>query len=203
MTWPDARRPVRRRRALRRTGAPYGRPAILFVCTANRCRSPLAAALMRAVLPDDAAEVTAAGLLPGGEPMPEAGLKVAAEFGLDLRGHVSRRLDVGTARSADVVLTMTRHQAREVVAELPELWPRVFTAKQFTRWLTQHPPVAGLTRDWLSAEAADRSPLELLGADPADDIEDPMGKSAGTWRRVAGELLSAADQLAGALTADR
>lgn len=177
-------------------------PLILFVCTANQCRSPLAMALARAAVPASAARIASAGLLPGGERMPEAGLSAARRLGLDLTGHVSSQVDAETARDADLILTMTRAQARELVAEYPELWPRVFTLKAFARWVAEHEPSAeGLSRRWLEREASDRPRHELLGAAPSDDIADPMGQNAEVWRIVTAELADAINAIAPRLAA--
>lgn len=174
--------------------------ALLFVCTANMCRSPLAAALARRALAGAAVDIDSAGMLPGGRPVPDTGQKVAAAHGLDLRAHRSAELDSALLERADVVLTMTRAQARELVVQQPELWPRVFTVKQFARWLPMHRPHAdGVSRAWLVAAAAHRAPGELLGEDPDDDTQDPMGRSARVWRAVTGELGAAIDEIAVAL----
>ena len=148
--------------------------SLLFVCTANMCRSPLAAAMMRrAVASDRTVEVASAGRLPGGNRVPETGIRVGAERGLDLREHVSTQLEPALLGTADVVLTMTREQARDLVAEDVELWPRVFTVKQFARWLAENPvPAEGLSAAWLSEQASARRGLELIGADDADDVRD-------------------------------
>ena len=63
-------------------------PRILFVCTANRCRSPMAAALLRrdlAALGLDV-DVRSAGLLTPGHAVPTPGRVVAREHGLDVDG---------------------------------------------------------------------------------------------------------------------
>ena len=162
---------------------------VLFVCTANRCRSPLAEALARARAASLPIQFDSAGLLPGGYPMPANGVAVAAELGLDLRDHVSRSIDYASAIEFDVVLTMTREQAREVVAAETTLWPRVFPVKQFTRWLAEHPrPADSDLREWLTEATAERSPTELVGFDPGDDVVDPLTSPPRIWRTIAREL---------------
>lgn len=55
-------------------------PRVLFICTANRCRSPLAEQLMRRALQrlQVDALVASAGFLPGGFATPSVGVRVAA-----------------------------------------------------------------------------------------------------------------------------
>ena len=176
------------------------RPSLLFVCTANMCRSPLAAALARRALSDAGAEVASAGFLPGGHQIPADTVRVATGLGVRLESHQSTQLTPGILALADLVITMTRQQARDLVADDAELWPRVFTIKQFARWITRHrPPAAGLSRAWLEAEASGRHPVEMLGADPDDDVIDPMGHHPRVWNAVAHELVSAVDEIAAAL----
>lgn len=67
-------------------------PAILFVCTGNLCRSPLAAGLLRArVAAHDGWVVDAAGIAAhAGLPSPPHTLTTARELGVDLHGARSR-----------------------------------------------------------------------------------------------------------------
>lgn len=82
---------------------------ILFVCTGNTCRSPLAAAALRDELGEDAGrvEIASAGTAAweGQPPTPESAV-VAAGEGLELSGHRSRRVTPALLRGADLVLVM-------------------------------------------------------------------------------------------------
>ena len=102
---------------------------ILFVCTGNTCRSPMAAGIARTVaaergLTDVVIDSAGAGAnpFPPGVPMPVIGasdgaLLVALEHGIDLGGHRAQPLTRDLVEDADLVLAMgERHLAR--VAEL-------------------------------------------------------------------------------------
>jgi protein-tyrosine-phosphatase len=85
---------------------------VLFVCSGNTCRSPLAAALLHRLL-DEAGRsdisVSSAGTgAYDGSPASEGAYLVALERGLDLSGHRARLLDADVLGSADLVLTMSR-----------------------------------------------------------------------------------------------
>lgn len=83
---------------------------ILFVCTGNTCRSPLAEGLARAEIERRGwkhVEVASAGLSAAqGERATRAGVVVAGRAGIDLKGHRSRPLTPEIAGSADLILAM-------------------------------------------------------------------------------------------------
>lgn len=82
---------------------------VLFVCTGNTCRSPLAAAALRQELGSDGArvEVGSAGTSAWeGQPASEGSQQVARAAGLDLSSHRSRRVSATDLRRADWVFVM-------------------------------------------------------------------------------------------------
>jgi len=81
---------------------------ILFICTGNTCRSPLAEAIARRRW-GDRREFASAGLQAvSGQPASEGSALVAAELGADLATHSSQPLDPVLLRRADWVIGMTR-----------------------------------------------------------------------------------------------
>ncbi len=108
---------------------------LLFVCTGNTCRSPLAAALCRAKLAErlgcraDELEargwrVESAGVAAWpGDPAAPAAVQVAAEFGADLTAHRSRPVSADLLSTATRVVAMTRGHAATVAARFPGIGP--------------------------------------------------------------------------------
>ncbi|HVG44278.1 MAG TPA: low molecular weight protein arginine phosphatase [Longimicrobium sp.] len=83
---------------------------ILFVCTGNTCRSPLAEGIARDEIGRRGwkhVEVASAGLSAGeGQRATRAGVVVAGRAGIDLKKHRSRQLTPALAASADLILAM-------------------------------------------------------------------------------------------------
>jgi protein-tyrosine-phosphatase len=85
---------------------------VLFVCSGNTCRSPLAEALFRRLLDESGRndiEVLSAGTgAYEGSPASEGAYLVAIEAGLDLSAHRARLLDRELVKQADLILAMSR-----------------------------------------------------------------------------------------------
>ncbi|MEQ1503240.1 MAG: low molecular weight phosphotyrosine protein phosphatase [Myxococcota bacterium] len=100
---------------------------LLFVCSGNLCRSPMAAAIARHVAMELAleVEVASAGTLGiVGRPAERRAAAVCREIGLDLADHVSQALTPEWIRWADRIYVMEPAHAtrvRELVPEVGEI----------------------------------------------------------------------------------
>jgi protein-tyrosine phosphatase len=98
---------------------------ILVVCEGNICRSPMAAALMSAALPD--CRVISAGLgALVGKPADEAAVTLMRERGLDLRAHRAEQITRPMSLHSDIILVMEREQRERLQRLYPEVCGRVF-----------------------------------------------------------------------------
>lgn len=176
-------------RYLRSPDPVEGVEQVLFVCHANQCRSPYAEGIARRIAGDASIRFSSAGLISGGRPMPSLGRNVAPEFGLDFDAHRSRELDLHDLSGFDLILTMARAQARELMAADADAWPRIFTLKQFARWIGDNPrPPRVALGPWLDAAAGGRPRATILGASDADDVADPLREPESAWRDMVDDL---------------
>ncbi|MBK7771806.1 MAG: hypothetical protein IPI48_15140 [bacterium] len=152
---------------------------IVFVCTGNSCRSPLAEVLARARYADLPLIFASAGTdAVAGQPASAEACAIARERGLDLEGHRSAPVDARAVADAAWVIGMTRMHAAVLRARLSPQWPgRV--------GLLGAP---GL--DWRTSDVSSTAP-GLTEQDIADpDIADPWRQDLATYRRT-GEQIDA------------
>jgi protein-tyrosine phosphatase len=111
---------------------------LLFVCTGNTCRSPMAEMICRKLiaeklkcrleeLEDRGVIVMSAGVsaMAGTGATPEA-VQVLADRGLDLSSHITQPLNDRLVRHADLILTMTQAHRQAIVARWPDAAERTF-----------------------------------------------------------------------------
>ncbi len=80
--------------------------SVLFVCTGNTCRSPMAEGFFNNSRKN--AVAVSAGFMPGGNTAEEIAVKAALELGADIQNHIPRPITKELLENSDIILTMTK-----------------------------------------------------------------------------------------------
>jgi protein-tyrosine-phosphatase len=145
--------------------------SVLFVCTGNTCRSPLAEVLFKKILSDRLGIpidhlpahgylVQSAGVMAGyGDAASEVAVDVAREYGVDLSNHRSRPVNPEMLAEVSNIIAMTQ--------------------SHLTLLMMQHPNVG---------------PVPMLLSEEID-IPDPIGGSIEDYRECARVIVAQLDRL--------
>ncbi len=145
---------------------------ILFVCSGNSCRTPMAEGLMKTKIPEelkDRVEVVSAGTLRiNGNPATYFAIQAAGDLGANIVEHRSQGISGELMRAADIVFCMARGHKDFLAAQYPEFKENVFLLRGF-----------------------DRLPDKQF----SEDVEDPIGRDLPEYQVCAQLINSELDRI--------
>lgn len=180
---------------------------ILFVCTGNTCRSPIAEHLMRskAAHAGVAIEVDSAGVAAAeGIPISEHASIVLKNRGIESHEKRAKSVSEKLLQWADVVLTMTMAHKERLIQMFPDAMDHIYTLKEYAQENHSNRHEAKALEQELQMKLAMSKPItedekkqlsELVHAFMAEDVLDPFGGSVEVYEETAQELDALLDRV--------
>lgn len=141
---------------------------ILFVCTGNTCRSPMAEKIAAAAADNGRMVFASAGTFAyDGMPASKNAVAVLKEAGIDLSAHRSRRFDARAAKWADIIFAMEAGHIAAMKSAAPGQTHKMHTL--------------------LGYAAGEKG----IPSKPGYDVEDPYGGGIDVYRKVRDQIANA------------
>lgn len=107
---------------------------ILFVCTGNTCRSPMAEGILKSLAKKKGLDINvkSAGISVFDTwSAAHNAIRAMAEINIDISNHRSSILDRELVIDSDLILTMSRSHKNIIQGKYPEVKNKVFTLKEY------------------------------------------------------------------------
>lgn len=154
---------------------------VLFICTGNSCRSVMAQGLLQHRLKQmehllsEPIEVRSAGVFAiEGMPASRETLRLLQQAGIDVSGHMARRVNESLIQQSDLIFVMEPGHREELLRRMPWAKDKVHLLGAFG--------------------VSEQVPEELA------EIADPMGKPAEVYEVCFATIQEAVERIAKALT---
>lgn len=180
--------------------APDGALSILSVCTRNRTRSVMMAALLGHHLADTgvAAVMTSAGTTAETLAPIHGVAEQLRRLGVTLPHHVGRQVDADAARDADLILTAEPHHVVWIAGRWPDVFNSTYTLPELVKYGESIGPRRGRPlAAWLAEVSTMRpAPKAYLEAQRVAALPDPTGAAEHVWVDIADRIDDACRRLA-------
>lgn len=177
---------------------------ILTVCSHNRTRSVMTAAMIQSMLDDrfgsGSAIVRSLGFGPEGlASIPDA-VEAMRRRGLDTSAHRSRQVTKENVEPADLVLTSERDHVIKIAALSSTAYRQSMTLPEFLSLAELAEPVEGESlQSWVASLTAERTARDYLTGD-VEEIVDPTGSSPRAFEASVVAMQAQCDRVVDLLT---
>ncbi len=155
---------------------------ILFVCTANICRSPTAEYIARDRFGQDHFRFASAGFMRSDQTCPSDLTKVLDKRGIDVSPHRSHKLTQAILDASDLVLTMESQHIQNIAIDFPDSFPKSLPLVEAAeRLVGRRVSIADFV-----AEIQSRDPMAYLGRDW--DVDDPYKRGTRRYRKAVAQI---------------
>lgn len=113
---------------------------VLFICTGNMCRSPMAEGIYNSLSEGAFSRGLA---VPVGCGASKNAILVMKNRGIDITGHVATQLSEQDVKESDLVLTMTRGHRDNLIYHFPEARRKIFTLGEYVDGVDVGDPYGG------------------------------------------------------------
>lgn len=140
---------------------------ILFVCTGNTCRSPMAEGILNQLAKEKDLDIRAgsAGIFAmSGEGAAANAIEAMKKIDIDISNHQSSLVRESLVEEVDLVLTMSKGHKENLIAYLPHLKDKVYLLNQYA-------------------------------FDIDKDLEDPYGQSIEYYEKARDEIYRAIEEI--------
>lgn len=166
--------------------SPSTRRKVLFVCTANICRSPAAELLARHRFGEQDMMFRSAGFLVADQPCPEPMIEVLGQRGIEAADHRSYNLDQESIDAADILLTMESSHVQKATLIDQAVFPKILPLKEARDILAARPEHSVPIETLLQELNTNRDARQYLGQ--RWDVRDPYGGRLREYRTAVDEL---------------
>jgi protein-tyrosine-phosphatase len=152
---------------------------ILTVCSHNRTRSVMMAAMLRSMLTerlgDGSVQIRSSGFGPIGLPAIDDAVDAMRRRGLDVSAHRSATTTASLVAGADLILTAERDHVVKIAALSPDAFRRAMTLPEFLSCISSAERDPDLdVRSWIESLTEDRTAGAYL-REPIPEVADPTG----------------------------